>query len=149
MDTLTAKQEAACQAYIQCGGNQSAAYRMAYNAENMKPAVVWVKASELFNNGKVTVRIMELLERLRLRHMVNLDGVTMELDAARDLARENNQPSAMVAATMSKAKLHGLVTDKKFVELGARVEFDIDRVLTFRGVEPLTSSQAGAVDRDP
>lgn len=56
---LTPKQEAFAVAVAK-GANASDAYRTAYDAEKMKPAVVHVKASELLANGKVTVRIDQL-----------------------------------------------------------------------------------------
>jgi hypothetical protein len=110
---LTDKQEAACQAYIECGGNQSEAYRRAYNAENMKPETIWVKASELFANGNVAGRVLELQAIHAERHNVTVDSITKELDEAKDLAKECEQPAAMTGAIMGKAKIHGLVTDKK------------------------------------
>lgn len=57
--SLTPKQEAFCLAYLETG-NASEAYRRAYSAENMKPATIAVKASELLANGKITVRLKEL-----------------------------------------------------------------------------------------
>jgi phage terminase small subunit len=60
---LTIKQEAFCQAYIRLG-DKSAAYREAYSTSRMKPETIHVKANELFNDGKVTVRIKELQIKL-------------------------------------------------------------------------------------
>jgi len=59
MSKLTPKQEGFCLSYIETG-NASEAYRLNYDAENMKPATIKVKASELLNNGKVTARLAEL-----------------------------------------------------------------------------------------
>ena len=50
---------------------------------------------------------------------VNIDDLITELDDARLTAKDNGQASAMVAATMSKAKLLGLdkgVTDDNEVQ---------------------------------
>lgn len=110
---LTPKQEAACQAYIECGGNQSEAYRRAYDAENMKPESVWVEACKVFSNPNVSQRVIELQAKHAKRHDVTIDTITRELDEARELARDCEQPAAMTGATMGKAKIHGLVTDKK------------------------------------
>ena len=46
------------------------------------------------------------------RHSITVDSLTDELENARKTAQEAGQASAMVAATMVKAKLHGLLTDK-------------------------------------
>lgn len=53
---MTAKQEAFCQAVV-AGNNQSAAYRLAYDAQKMKGNTVHRRAFELMANGKVTARI--------------------------------------------------------------------------------------------
>lgn len=113
---LTQKQEAACKAYIECGCNQSEAYRQAYNCVNQKPETVWVNASKLFSNTKVMQRVLELQAMHAKRHNVTVDSITDELDENRELAREANQPAAMTAATMGKAKIHGLLTDKIKIE---------------------------------
>jgi len=113
MAKLTDKQEAACQAYIECGGNQSEAYRRAYDAENMSPESVWQEASRLFALPHVASRVLELQAIHAERHNVTVDSITKELDAAKDLAFTEKQPAAMTGAIMGKAKIHGLVTDKK------------------------------------
>lgn len=56
----TYKQEAAAQEYMRNGGDRSAAYRTVYRCDKMKPNVINVKASELFSNGIVAVRVQEL-----------------------------------------------------------------------------------------
>lgn len=115
MNNLTPKQEAFCQAYIE-SGNASDAYRKTYNAERMKPEVVNVKAVELLNHGKVTVRLDELRSEHRNRHNLTVDDLISELEEARQAAlqAETPQSSAAVGATMGKAKLLGL--DKVVVD---------------------------------
>ena len=115
MAGLTVKQEAFAQAYIENGGKNSEAYRLAYDAENMAPQTVHVKACELLKSGNVAVRVLELQAEHRERHNVTVDSLTKELDEARDVAKETSQSAAMTGATMGKAKLHGLVSDKKEV----------------------------------
>lgn len=61
--TLTAKQEAFCQA-IADGKNQSDAYRSAYNAGRMKAETIQSKASILMSNGMLRARVTELREAL-------------------------------------------------------------------------------------
>lgn len=61
--TLTPKQEKFCQEYIKCG-NQSMAYRIAYNTDNMKPETINTKAYELMQNGNITDRISELNKQI-------------------------------------------------------------------------------------
>lgn len=56
---LTQKQEKFC-IYYHKNGNASAAYRFAYNAENMKPATVNRQAKACLDNCKIAARLAEL-----------------------------------------------------------------------------------------
>ena len=58
---LTPKQERFCLEYLKCG-NASEAYRLSYNAENMKPETVNRTAKELLDNPKIAARLAELNE---------------------------------------------------------------------------------------
>lgn len=109
---LTVKQESFCLAYIETG-NASEAYRQVYNCSRMKPATINRKAAELLENGKITARLEELQAEHRKRHDVTVDSITAEYEEARQLAIEMGQPSAAVAASTGKARLHGIVIDKK------------------------------------
>lgn len=117
---LTPKQEAFACAYVETG-NASEAYRRAYNAENMKPNVIHVKASELLSDGRVAVRVEELQAMAAERCMVTVESITRELEEARALALQEAQSSAAVAASMGKAKLHGLLTDNVNLKGGVAV----------------------------
>ncbi len=111
-DKLTSKQAAFAMAYIETG-NASEAYRMSYDvAADTTESSIWVSASKVKNNDKVALRIEELNQSSRKRHGVTIDSLTDELETARKAAQEAGQASAMVAAIMGKAKLHGLLTDK-------------------------------------
>jgi phage terminase small subunit len=79
MASLTIKQEAFCQAYIETG-NASEAYRTAYAADKMKAEAIHVKASELLSNGKVSVRLKELQGEIKQRHNVTVDSLLAELE---------------------------------------------------------------------
>lgn len=113
--TLTIKQEAFCQAYIETG-NASEAYRSSYSAENMKPDAIHVQASKLLDNPKIALRVAELRGEIKERHSVTVDSLLAELEEARQaaLTAETPQSSAAVAATLGKAKLTGL--DKQIIE---------------------------------
>lgn len=111
MANLTQKREAFCLAYIETG-NQSEAYRAAFDAENMKAETVHKRASELMANGEVKGRIAELQAQAVERALVSVQSLTDELEEARALALQEGQPSAAVSASMGKAKLHGLLVDK-------------------------------------
>lgn len=61
---------------------------------------------------KVQTRLHELQAEAREKHNVTIESLTIELEEARNLAKQEGQASAAVSATMGKAKLHGLVVDK-------------------------------------
>lgn len=115
MPSLTIKQEAFCQAYIETG-NASEAYRTAYAADKMKPESINRKAKELLDNGKIAARVADLQGEIKHRHNVTVDSLLAELEEARQaaLSAETPQSSAAVSATMGKAKLVGL--DKQIVD---------------------------------
>ena len=58
---LTPKQQRFIQEYL-ATSNASEAYRRAYDADKMKPAVVKVKACELLKRGNIAVTVQELRE---------------------------------------------------------------------------------------
>jgi phage terminase small subunit len=109
--TLTPKQEAFALAYAETG-NASEAYRRSYEVGECKPETVWVNACQLLTNTNVAQRVMELQAIAAERCIVTIESITRELDEDRKLARKLDMPSAAVSATMGKAKLHGLITDK-------------------------------------
>lgn len=111
---LTPKQEAFAQKYIELG-NASEAYRQSYDAENMKPESIWVKACELLKNGNVAVRVAELQQEHQEKHRVTVQTITEELNEIALLAKADKQFSPAVAAITNKAKLHGLMVEKKEV----------------------------------
>ncbi|HYH63355.1 MAG TPA: terminase small subunit [Urbifossiella sp.] len=77
MTGLTPKQEAFCLRYIETG-NASEAYRLSYDAADMKPETVNRKAKELLDNGKIAARVTALQERLLKRHDTSVDRILKE-----------------------------------------------------------------------
>lgn len=113
---LTPKQEAFCLAYMETG-NASEAYRQAYAASEMKGATINRNAKALLENNKIAARLSTLRERAVERTLVTVESIAAELDEARTLAlsAEVSQPSAAISASMGKAKLYGLIIDKKLL----------------------------------
>lgn len=70
---LTIKQNNFCQQYV-LTGNASEAYRLSYNAENMKTETIHRKATELMANGKVAARIHELQRQAQVNFEITLDN---------------------------------------------------------------------------
>ena len=83
-------------------------------------------ASRLKSNEKLTARVNELVERTAAnaaaRAEVTVVSLLNGLEEARKLAAEINQPSAAVAATLGKAKVAGLIVDRK--EVGKPGDFE-------------------------
>jgi hypothetical protein len=75
----------------------------------------------LSGNVRVKRRIAELTKGLAMKTRVTVESITAELDAAQELARRVEQPGAAIQAIATKAKLHGLLIDRK--ETGQPGEF--------------------------
>lgn len=110
-NNLTPKQEAFVQAYLTTG-NASEAYRQAYDADGMKGATINRNAKALLENNKIAARLSAIQAIAVERTLVSVQSLTEELEEARALALQEGQPSAAVSASMGKAKLHGLLTEK-------------------------------------
>lgn len=137
MAGLTPKQEAFALAYVETG-NASEAYRRSYNAEKMKPETVNRTAKEQLDNPKIAARLAELKAAHVERHEITVDDLIRELEEARSIAMagERQQPAAMVAATMGKAKILGLVQDKVDARLTGPDGGPIEHSLRVTFVEP-------------
>jgi len=113
---LTVKQEAFVQAYIDTG-SASAAYRQAYDVSaGTKPETVWQAASRLLTDRKVAARVDEMLQLAEGQTLFAVEQALSEFEEARQLAMNNGQPSAAVAAITGKAKLFGMMADKRRVD---------------------------------
>jgi phage terminase small subunit len=113
MSDLTPKQEAFALCYIETG-NASEAYRRSYDVSpDTKPESIWVNASKLLADAKVSQRVKLLQEEARALAIVSVGTLTTELEEARLHAMKDDKgASAAVSAVMGKAKLHGLLVDK-------------------------------------
>jgi hypothetical protein len=77
-------------------------------------------STRLTKNDEIRRRIEELKERGAARAEVSIASVLGELEEARTFAKEKSNPSAMVSATMGKAKILGLIIDRREVgDVGA------------------------------
>lgn len=75
---LTEKQERYCQEYVKCG-IQSAAYRIAYDAEASNVNTVYVEACKLHGNPKIARRIKEIREQMYEANRVTANEVLSTL----------------------------------------------------------------------
>ena len=60
---------------------------------------------------------MELEKEARELHLVTVKSLTIELEEARELAKNEKQSAAMTSAILGKARLNGIGVDKKYVTL--------------------------------
>lgn len=128
--TLTPKQEQAAQALVchpdnAVRGNKSAAYRQAYNTENMSNEATWVEANRLFAVPKVALRVQELRQEWYADNPVTMETLLAEYEEGQELARSASQAGAHVAATTAKAKLLGLLVEKQQVDQTVRHAEDV------------------------
>ena len=104
---LTPKQEAFAQA-VAGGMSQSDAYRKAYNASNMSDQSVWVQASEVLANHKVSVRVAELTAQTRKNSEEKaLWTREMSVKVLANIAVRGAKDSDRVRATRELNGMHG------------------------------------------
>lgn len=109
---LTVKQETFCLSYIETG-NASEAYRIAYDAENMKSETVNRSAKQLMDNDKIAARIAEIQKPIRERAEITLESHLERLKHLSNMAETAEQYSAAIKAEESRGKASGLYVDKK------------------------------------
>ena len=68
-------------------------------------------ASRLASNGNVLARIAFLQSQAANRAITTVEDIVRQLDEDRAVARRAKNPSAMVSATMGKAKVLGLIVN--------------------------------------
>ncbi len=136
LSAITFKQSAFCEAYLETG-NASEAYRRSYDCKTSKPETINRSAKALLDNPKIAARIAELRDASCNRHRITIDGLVRELEADRALAREKNQASAAISATLNIARLHGL-TDR-----GRPIQFDLPKI---KDAEGALSAMAAVIE---
>jgi phage terminase small subunit len=112
MQKLTVKEEKFCQLVVSLG-SQGRAYSEAYETD-AKPRSCDVEGCKLVKKPHLAARIAELKAEIKEKHDITVDGLLLELEEARSIGKQEGQASAMVNATMSKAKLCGL--DKQIID---------------------------------
>ena len=108
---MTPKQAEFVRWYFELG-NASEAYKRAYNSK-AKPNTLHRKANDLLKHPTIKAEVITMQDQARARNRVTIDNVIAELEEARQTAKQVGNASAMVSATMGKAKVLGLVVDKQ------------------------------------
>ena len=109
---LTPKQTRFAEAYVETG-NASAAYRVAYDADRMRPSTINRNAFDLLNNNKIAARVAELQAASAKRNEITVDRLTEALLHDRDVALLRGHSSAAIRAVEVLMKLHGLGVSKQ------------------------------------
>jgi phage terminase small subunit len=141
---LTPKMEKFAQAIVS-GLSQADAYRAAYNAGGMKPATVQSKACVLMKNGNVRARVVELRAPVIAKVQYGLEQAMNEAQEAFNVSRARDNGAAMVAAVMLRARLNGLLVDRREVTLTqvqTLSDDDLDRLIALKSSE-LGMAQTG------
>ena len=109
----TQKQTAFALAYLETG-QPSQSYRDAgYKCDRMSDKAISVEANRLLNVPSVSLAVEEGRREARERCQVTIESLTADLEQDRQLAHQASNPTAAVAATMAKAKLHGLADGER------------------------------------
>jgi phage terminase small subunit len=78
-------------------------------------------AARLAGNGRIKARVAELQGKAAERAVVTIETIAAQLDEDRRLAHERGQAGAAVSASMAKAKLYGLVVEKRDVDIAHHI----------------------------
>lgn len=122
---LTAKAEKFAQEIARGGKTMSDAYRVAYNAENVRPSQVNERACRLMASPKILARVQELQLPVRVATAMTLEGHLADLLTLRDLAMAQGQQAAAITAEIARAKAAGLVSDRLKVDHSGTVTHNI------------------------
>jgi len=117
---LTEKQDRFA-ALLADGMSNAEAYRLAYNAEGMKPHTIWSEACKLAQHPGVSARVDAILMEKRGKHsMSSLKASDRVWRNVWRLAEgESVPPSVQQAALALAAKMAGMLTDK--VEIDQKI----------------------------
>ncbi len=112
---LTLKEEKFCQEYMVCA-NAEQAYRAAY-APGAKKNGGWVRteACTILAKPHISARIEMLRAKTELVAIYDTDKAMEEAGEALELARALKMPAAMISAVTLRAKLAGVLVEKREV----------------------------------
>ena len=106
-DKLTAKQLKFTREYAKDGNGTQAAIRAGYS-----PNSAQMQSSRLLSKDMVGKSVAKFQEQHREKIEVTIESLAAELEHDRERARQLDQTSVAVQATMHIAKLHGLEINK-------------------------------------
>jgi hypothetical protein len=123
------RHERFARAYLKTGIAARAYLQAGYEPSNRN--VLDASACRLLRHARVKARIAELQRFMTQKTKVSLESLVNELETAQQLAIATSQPGAHIQATQLKARLLGLLVERR--ETGAPGEFSglttVDQVL--------------------
>lgn len=119
-DKLTRKQEAFIEAYLKTR-NPKTAYKQAFDVKSMSDQQCAVEGNKLLQHPKIALRLRQSHEKVIEKTGVTIESILAELEEARRMAILKENPSAMAQASLGKAKVGGLIVEKR--EIGGPGEF--------------------------
>lgn len=136
-DDLTPKQEAFALAYVETG-NAAEAYRRAYDVKAAtQHSSIYTNASKLLDNAKVMQRVRDLQAQAADMCLYTVKDAFTEYEVARQLALEQENPSAAVSAVTGKVKLFGLDQPTKIDHTTNGKDMPADNTASLRIMEKL------------
>ena len=131
--SLTTKQELFIQGLIK-GYSQREAYKMAYEADNMKNESIDVKASNLFKQDKIRLRYEELKNELKEKAFYTVEKANDDLNWIKLKAKEDIEAKGIRQANANTY----LGAVKQQIELNGitikEAKADIDNIIKFEMV---------------
>jgi phage terminase small subunit len=122
---MTPKQEAFANA-VASGKTQADAYRAAFKVgAGTKPETVHKRASELMANGEVAGRVAELRKPVAEIAQITLKTHLEDLLRLRNMAANEKQYSAAIAAEIARGKASGVAVEE--LKLSGKLEHEIKR----------------------
>ena len=112
---LTPKQEKFAQV-VASGMTQADAYRVAYNAVNMKPETIQKRASELMSKGEISGRVRELQEKGAKIAVYTLAEHLSRLDKLSRGAESEGKFAEAVKAEELRGKAVGFYTERQQID---------------------------------
>jgi len=108
-NSLTPAEEAFCVAYARTG-NARIAYEAMHPTSTAKPESKRVNGYQMLQRTHIALRIAQLRAVVAKSSDMRVIALLKELDQARELAMEMEQPGVARAASMDKARLAGLLS---------------------------------------
>ncbi|WP_296193672.1 MULTISPECIES: terminase small subunit [unclassified Psychrobacter] len=117
---LTAKQQRFKDEYLIDNNATQAAIRAGYSKKTAKS-----QGQRLLTNVDIKAAIKAGQKDIAKRNGLTIDDILDELEEARKIAKEEGKGAPMVAASMGKAKLLGLIVDKAETKTEGNISIDI------------------------